>query len=65
MDNIKINCMLYILSNDYSVTVFLLFGAIFQKCMNIALHISYYAGIMLNAFSDPLYWHNRLVPTYM
>ena len=31
------------------------------------LHTFYYAGIMLNAFSDPLcsifYWHNRLVPT--
>ena len=30
---------------------------------------SYYAGIMLNAFSDLLYsklcWHNRLVPIYM
>ena len=30
-------------------------------------NISYYAGIMLNAFSDllcsKLYWHNRLVPT--
>ena len=29
---------------------------------------SYYAGIMLNAFSDllcsKLCWHNRLVPTY-
>ena len=29
---------------------------------------SYYAGIMLNAFSDllcsKLYWHNRLVPSH-
>ena len=31
-------------------------------------NISYYAGIMLNAFSDllcsKLCWHNRLVPNY-
>ena len=25
-------------------------------------NISYYAGIMLNAFSNLLCWHNRLVP---
>ena len=37
-----------------------LFAAFFQS-------ISYYAGIMLNAFSDllcsKLCWHNRLVPS--
>ena len=31
-------------------------------------NISYYAGIMLNAFIDllclKLYWHNQLVPSY-
>ena len=40
--------------------------------LNIAIHVIYiiiscYAGIMLNAFSDPLCsklcWHNRQVPT--
>ena len=43
------------------------FVATFIKCINILLNISYYAGIMLNAFSDllcsKLCWHNRLVPS--
>ena len=46
------------LDNDCSIRVDQSFLAIFQK---------YYAGIMLNAFSDllcsKLCWHNRLVPT--
>ena len=40
-----------------------------QFCINIAIYvfyISYYAGIMLNNFNDPLCsklcWHNRRVP---
>ena len=36
--------------------------------INISFTISYYAGIMLNAFNDPLgsklCWHNRWVPNY-
>ena len=45
--------------NDCSNKVYQSFITIFKK-------YSYYAGIMLNAFSDPLCsklcWHNRLVP---
>ena len=41
--------------------------ATFLKCMNILLNVSYYTGIMLDAFSDllcsKLCWHNRLVPS--
>ena len=46
--------MVCFISNDSPITVYELFGANFHKCMNIELHISYYAGIMLNAFSNPL-----------
>ena len=52
---VKIFCMILIpyalLGKDcsirnYSVAIFI-----------IVLHISYYAGIMLNPFSDPLHWY--------
>ena len=50
-----------LLDNDYSIRVYQSFVAIFQN-------ISYYAGIMLNAFIDllcsKLCWHNQLVPTH-
>ena len=47
------------LANDCSIRVYQSFAAILK-------HFSYYADIMLNAFSDllcsKLCWHNRLVP---
>ena len=50
--------------NDSSIRVSQLFITIFHKCMNVVssvLYVSYYAGIMLNAFIDPLClklcWH--------
>ena len=53
--------------NDRSIRVYQLFTAIFHKCMNIAINLFYIfpinAGIMLNAFNDPLCsklcMHNR------
>ena len=54
------NTLHVLLDNDYSIRVYQSFVAIFQN-------ISYYAGIMLNAFIDllcsKLCWHNRLVPS--
>ena len=54
------NTLYVLLDNDRSITVYQSFAAIFQN-------YSYYAGIMLNAFSDllcsKLCWHNWLVPT--
>ena len=51
--------LIYVLGCIYKLYV--VFVAIFKN-------ISYYTGIMLNAFSDLLCsilcWHNRLVPTY-
>ena len=48
------------LNNECSIRVYQSFVAIFKS-------IFYYAGIMLNAFSNllcsKLCWHNRLVPT--
>ena len=50
-----------LLNNDYSIRIYQLFVSIFKN-------ISYFAGIMLNAFVDllcsKLCWHNRLVPNY-
>ena len=46
----QIQCI--ILDNDCSIRVYQSFIA----------NISYYAGIMLNAFSNQLCWHNWLVP---
>ena len=55
------NTLRVLLDNDYSIRVYQLLAAIFQN-------ISYYAGILLNAFVDLLCskscWHNRLVPMY-
>ena len=40
----------------------------FNIAINIYFTLLYYAGIMLNAFNDPLCsklcWHNRRVPTH-
>ena len=45
----------YTLSYDYcSIIVYRLFTTIFHKSFNIYYTISYYAGITLNAFNDPL-----------
>ena len=59
----------------YSLTVLLEyidFCCNLHKCRNIVISIyiiSYYAGIKLNAFSDPLYsklyWDNRWVPSFI
>ena len=54
---------------DCSIRVYQLFTTIFYKCLILLVILilhSYYAGIMLNAFSDPcskLCCHNRRVPT--
>ena len=54
MNGIKV-CYFALIHDDCSVRVYRSFTIIFPKCINIAsLHISYYAGIMLNAFIDQL-----------
>ena len=43
------------------------FTQILNNTINIYFVLPYYAGIMLNAFNDPLFsklcWHNWWVPT--
>ena len=54
---------------DCFIRVYRLFTTIFYKCLILLLILilhSYYAGIVLNAFSDPLsskLCHNRRIPT--
>ena len=59
-----------LLFNDCSIRVYRSFCCNLHKCRNIAINpinfIFYYAGIMLNALSDPLcsklFRHNRRAP---
>ena len=55
MDGIKISSL-----NECSIIVYI--NLLLQVAYKCILYVSYYAGIMLNAFSDPLCsklcWHN-------